>query len=62
MATCRRTRSATPGRWTQSPINPDSGSPVVNDAGEIVAVVSGRQSDASLMVHRSAECELISMN
>jgi Tfp pilus assembly protein PilF len=35
---------------TQSPINPgDSGGPVVNDAGEVVAVVSGRQSDASLM-------------
>jgi tetratricopeptide (TPR) repeat protein len=35
---------------TQSPINPgDSGGPVVNDAGELVAVVSGRQNDASLM-------------
>jgi len=35
---------------TQAPINPgDSGGPVVNDAGELVAVVSGRQNDASLM-------------
>jgi tetratricopeptide (TPR) repeat protein len=35
---------------TQSPINPgDSGGPVVNDAGELVAIVSGRQNDASLM-------------
>jgi tetratricopeptide (TPR) repeat protein len=35
---------------TQSPINPgDSGGPIVNDAGELVAIVSGRQNDASLM-------------
>jgi tetratricopeptide (TPR) repeat protein len=35
---------------TQSPINPgDSGGPVVNDAGELVAVVSGRQPDATLV-------------
>ncbi|HZI37293.1 MAG TPA: tetratricopeptide repeat-containing serine protease family protein [Acidimicrobiia bacterium] len=35
---------------TQSPINPgDSGGPVVNDAGELVAVVSGRQQDAALV-------------
>ena len=35
---------------TQSPINPgDSGGPVVNDAGEIIAVVSGKQPEASLM-------------
>ena len=35
---------------TQSPINPgDSGGPVVNDAGELVAVVSGRQTDAALV-------------
>jgi tetratricopeptide (TPR) repeat protein len=35
---------------TQSPINPgDSGGPVVNDAGEVVAVVSGRQPDAALV-------------
>src|SRR5262249_50271805 len=35
---------------TQSAINPgDSGGPVFNDAGELVAVVSGRRTDASLM-------------
>ncbi len=35
---------------TQSPINPgDSGGPVVNDAGELVAVVSGRHRDAVLV-------------
>jgi len=35
---------------TQSPINPgDSGGPVVNDDGALVAVVSGRQPDATLV-------------
>ena len=35
---------------TQSAINPgDSGGPVVNDAGELVAVVSGGRTDAALM-------------
>jgi tetratricopeptide (TPR) repeat protein len=35
---------------TQSAINPgDSGGPVVNDAGDLVAVVSGKKTDASLM-------------
>ena len=35
---------------TQAAINPgDSGGPVVNDAGELVAVVSGRLPEASLM-------------
>jgi tetratricopeptide (TPR) repeat protein len=35
---------------TQSPINPgDSGGPVVNDAGEVLAVVSGRQPEAALV-------------
>jgi tetratricopeptide (TPR) repeat protein len=35
---------------TQSAINPgDSGGPVVNDAGDLVAVVAGRQREASLM-------------
>jgi tetratricopeptide (TPR) repeat protein len=35
---------------TQSPINPgDSGGPVVNDAGDVVAVVAGRQPDAVLV-------------
>ncbi|HVK14331.1 MAG TPA: tetratricopeptide repeat-containing serine protease family protein [Gemmataceae bacterium] len=34
----------------QSPINPgDSGGPVVNDAGELVGVVSGKKADAALM-------------
>jgi Tfp pilus assembly protein PilF len=34
----------------QSPINPgDSGGPVVNDAGELVGVVSGKKPDAALM-------------
>lgn len=35
---------------TQSPINAgDSGGPVVNNAGELVAVVSGRQAEAALL-------------
>jgi tetratricopeptide (TPR) repeat protein len=35
---------------TQAAINPgDSGGPVVNDAGEVVAIVAGRQPEASLM-------------
>jgi tetratricopeptide (TPR) repeat protein len=35
---------------TQSPINPgDSGGPVVNDAGELVGVVSGKKAEAALM-------------
>lgn len=35
---------------TQSPINPgDSGGPVVNDTGDVVAVVAGRQPDAVLV-------------
>ena len=34
----------------QSPINPgDSGGPVVNDAGELVGVVSGKKAEAALM-------------
>jgi tetratricopeptide (TPR) repeat protein len=44
---------------TQSPINPgDSGGPVVNDAGELVAVVSGRTTDAALMSYAIATAEV----
>jgi tetratricopeptide (TPR) repeat protein len=43
----------------QSPINPgDSGGPVVNDAGEIVGVVSGKKPDATLMSWCIAAAEL----
>ncbi len=44
---------------TQSPINPgDSGGPVVNDAGEVVAVVSGFDNRAALMSRAIAAGEV----
>jgi tetratricopeptide (TPR) repeat protein len=44
---------------TQSAINPgDSGGPVVNDAGELVAVVSGKKAEASLMSWAIAAAEV----